>query len=75
MGVHAVGNIGPCMAEYHLTGVVVNLCTVKQGGAGVACIMGLMLLTVHQFHYSLKGTGEPAVVVGLALDVDKIRPF
>lgn len=46
MGVHAVGNIGPCMAENHLSCIFVDLRTVKQGSAGVACVMWLMLLAV-----------------------------
>ena len=29
MGVHTVGYALPCVAEYHLTGIVVNLCTVQ----------------------------------------------
>ena len=35
--------------------------------------MGLMLFTVHQPHYSLKGAGKAAVVHWLTLDIDKIR--
>lgn len=74
MGVHAVGNIGPCMAKNHLPCIFIHLGTVKQGGAGVACVMGLVLFTVDELHHPSEGAGEPAVVVGLAVYVYEIRP-
>ena len=75
MGIHAVGNIGPCMAENHLTCIFVHLCAVEQGSAGMACVVRLVLLSVDQLHYPSEGAGEPAIVVRLAVYVNEIWPF